>query len=72
MTEIKKHCDTCRYSCRVKGIYAAAMSGGSEIQRCLSPDYNSPAYTSAMLLEDWGKGHCRFWVPQGTRPETGK
>ncbi len=61
MREDEKHCNTCRYS------YVEPEHGKSRDylrQKCSSPDYNSPKYTHDMLMEDWGRSHCRFWAPK--------
>ncbi|MCM1297761.1 MAG: hypothetical protein NC311_19665 [Muribaculaceae bacterium] len=57
----RKHCDTCRYA------YLEPECAGKRDclrQRCGSPEYNAPTYTHDMLMEDWGRGHCRFWSPK--------
>ena len=52
----EKKCSNCRFS------YAAQdFSGRAKGQNCSSQKYNSPDYTNEMLMEDWNKGHCRFW-----------
>lgn len=63
MKEIVKHCDTCFHACYES---EKDLNGGDKLtrlQHCGHPVYRSPAYTNKMLLEDWGKGHCRFWTP---------
>lgn len=57
----EKHCNICLYS------YLENEKLGSKTittQMCRNPDYNSPDYTHEMLMEDWGKGYCRFWTPR--------
>lgn len=51
---MKRHCDKCKYSYK-------EMEHGILTQFCNNSDYNSCDYTHEMLMEDWGKGHCRFW-----------
>ena len=33
-------------------------------QKCRSPEYNSPDYTSGMFMEDRERGLCRFWTSE--------
>ena len=33
-------------------------------QKCRSPEYNSPDYTSGMFMEDRERGFCRFWTSE--------
>ena len=63
MTECKKHCNNCVHS-YYETVGAAYVSGGVKIQHCGSGEYNSRNYTVDMLLQDWGRGHCRFWSPK--------
>ena len=60
---MEKHCNTCEYSFDVieKNLH---IPEGVKMQHCGSFDYNSPAYTHKMLMEDRGKGYCRFWAPK--------
>ena len=52
----EKHCDTCKF------IYQAINFNNEDIgQHCNNVYYNSPDYTNKMLLEDWEKGHCRYY-----------
>lgn len=61
MSEPAKHCNNCRYSFRSIERDLYGKNGVRLIQHCRSAEYNSPAYTKAMLLADWGRGCCRFW-----------
>lgn len=64
----QKHCDTCMYSDRPmrKNAYA---TNSAKAQHCTSAGYNSENYTHEMMMEDWGKGYCRFWTPKKERTE---
>ncbi len=64
MSDIQKHCDTCRYSYVGQEKNAYAEHGFILVQRCSNEKYNNSGYTNKMLLEDWGRGHCRFWAPK--------
>ena len=54
MRKEDKHCDTCLYACRDRD---------DPRQKCSSWAYNASTYTHDMLMEDWGRGYCRFWTP---------
>jgi hypothetical protein len=41
-----------------------AEQGFIPVQRCSNAEYNSVGYTNRMLMEDWGRGYCRFWAPK--------
>lgn len=69
MTEIRKHCDTCRFSFMQKNRNTVAESGSVEAQHCSNEIYNSPAYTHEMLMEDWDRGYCRLWEPRISKGE---
>ena len=56
LKESAKHCNTCLHSYMECEHFHIR-------QKCRSPKYNSPNYTHEMLMEDWGRGHCRFWTP---------
>lgn len=61
MREDEKHCDTCRYSY----LEPDHTKGRGHLrQNCSSLAYNSSEYTHDMLMEDWGRGYCRFWAPK--------
>lgn len=66
MSKLEKHCTTCDHSHHQmeRNTY---IPGGVKTQHCASTDYNSDDYTHEMLMEDWGKGYCRFWTPQKER-----
>lgn len=56
MSETEKSCNNCLYSYMECEHFHLR-------QKCRSQEYNSPNYTHDMLMEDWGRGHCRFWAP---------
>ena len=57
MREDEKNCATCAHS--------FMESEGLRLrQKCRSPEYNSPDYTSGMFMEDRERGFCRFWSPE--------
>ena len=57
MQENEKSCDTCAHS--------YMESEGLRLrQKCRSSEYNSPAYTHDMFMEDRERGLCRFWTPE--------
>ena len=62
LSKMKKHCSTCKYSYFEKERDRAISPDGAA-QHCSNTCYNSPQYTHEHLMEDWGKGHCRFWSP---------
>ena len=57
MRDDEKECGNCLHSYMVCEQFHLR-------QKCRSPEYNSPDYTQEMLLEDWGRGYCRFWTPK--------
>lgn len=63
MKEAKKHCGNCAFSYTQQTSHTAGY-GRRELQHCSNETYNSPAYTAKMMLEDWGRGYCRFWTPK--------
>ncbi len=63
LQENEKSCDTCAHS--------YMESEGLRLrQKCRSPEYNSPDYTSGMFMEDREQGCCRFWSPRNTERKT--
>ena len=54
---MEKHCDTCDYSYMEREGFVLR-------QKCRSTEYNAENYTHELLMEDWGRGHCRFWTPK--------
>ena len=66
MAENKKHCNTCAHS-YYETVGANYVPDGVKIQHCGSGSYNSRKYTADMLLQDWGRGYCRFWAPKTER-----
>lgn len=64
MTSQKKHCDTCDYAYYKTRQKRPAAGDCAKMQYCSSEKYASADYTPKMLLEDWDKGHCRFWAPK--------
>lgn len=63
MSEVKKHCDTCKYS---YGVIERSFwrSKGVKRQHCSNAEFHSARYTHKMLMEDRGKNYCRFWTPK--------
>ncbi len=62
-----KHCSTCAFSYMQAENNHLAKRNLQKTQHCSNKSYNSPAYTSQMMLEDWGRGYCRFWKPKGEK-----
>ncbi len=56
MRDPEKSCSTCQHAYMECEHFRLR-------QKCRSAEYNSPNYTHDMLMEDWGRGYCRFWVP---------
>lgn len=61
MNEVKKNCDTCKFSYYKKDTSQHPTIGVLR-QHCSSEGYNSPSYTEEMFMEDLKKGYCRFWA----------
>ena len=57
MREDEKNCANCAHSFMDRGRLRLR-------QKCRSPEYNSPAYTHDMFVEDRERGLCRFWTPE--------
>ena len=57
-----KSCDTCKFS-RYQRDTSRHPVIGMLRQHCTNEDYNAPAYTEDMYLENMKKGCCRFWAP---------
>ena len=68
MKETEKHCDTCRWSYTGKENSSTADGEFVERQFCRHEIYTSPAYTHEMLVEEIGRGYCRFWEPREEIP----
>lgn len=64
MSDVQKHCNTCRYSYAGQEKSAYTECGHAPVQRCSNEEYNDSGYTIKKLLEDWGQRHCRFWAPK--------
>ncbi len=56
MRDSEKSCSTCQHAYMECEHFQLR-------QKCRSMEYNSPNYTHDMLMEDWGRGYCRFWAP---------
>lgn len=61
MKKQKKRCSNCHFS------YKVVEDTGHKALCCRNPRYNSNAYTTEMMLEDWDLGRCRFWTPKKVR-----
>ena len=61
MNDVKKCCDTCRYSYYKKDTSRHPTIGVLR-QHCSGEEYNSTSYTEEMLMADMMRGYCRFWA----------